>query len=543
MAAPGPSSPQTTKETPSAHDPKADITEVPPAQSNDHAASPPANATADTTVDASNSTPTYHQTKKSKAYTVAKALLQDGSLEDALSTLELALQCSLQNLTKLNTANADGQDEGVGDDGAGLELHESLAPLYYLYGTTLLYSVEESDVMMANKNGGGGDQDVDDSAEQGGEEEENSNENEEPQESSAAVDTDEDLQIAWENLDIARAIVTRMISEEEIQSYLQSHSGSVAEEGEATIVLKSNVLTEDEVKSSKGTYSPEEFKELVLDLALIHIRLGDLLRANGRNLDAIPDYKRALELRSCLGKFDRAVADSHFGLASTYAESVDLNESTQGSESDGKSRLTQEEIGQFQELSLHHYLECGVALTGLIAELCGKNPNRIITVEEKEVGVAAEAASSDVTKSSNVCSQTLATLRQRVSDFQPLKESDKDRVFDLKESLDEIQEAMDANEDTEKALKDVALMKANEMKKHGAKSCGVGEEGVEKIEGKGVTTTIGFAAPTSNNANGTSASISSMAPVPAAPMMVIKKKKKPQLQPAEQADAKRAKTE
>ena len=39
-------------------------------------------------------------------------------------------------------------DEGIKET----ELHEALGSLYYLYGTTLLYSVEESDVMM---NGGG----------------------------------------------------------------------------------------------------------------------------------------------------------------------------------------------------------------------------------------------------------------------------------------------------------------------------------------------------------------------------------------------------
>ncbi|KAL7465053.1 hypothetical protein ACHAXS_005379 [Conticribra weissflogii] len=526
MAAPGPSSPQTTKETTSAQHSKAD---VPPDQSNDPEAS-------DTAM-----TPTYHQTKKSKAYTVAKALLQDGSLEDALSTLEIALQCSLQQLAKMNTAKQGSQDVGDGDDGAGVELHESLAPLYYLYGTTLLYSVEESDVMMADKNGGGGDLEVDDSAEQGGDEEENSNENEEPQGSSAAAVTDGDLQIAWENLDIARAIVTRMISEKEIQSFLESHSGS-AEEGGSTIVLKTDVQTENGIKCSKGNYTPEEFKELVLDLALIHIRLGDLLRANGRNLDAIPDYKRALELRRCLGKFDRAVADSHYGLASTYAESVNINESNSESESEGKTRLTREEIGQFQVLSLDHFLSCGVALTGLIAELCGKDPDQVTSVEDNE-GRVAKAASEDVTESINVYSQTLATLRQCVKDLQPLKDSDKERVLDLKETLDEIQEAMDANEDTEQALKDVALMKAIEIKKHATKSGDIGDDVVETIGEGGITTTIGFTAPTSNSASITSASISSATPVSSAPMMVIKKKKKPQLQPLEQENAKRAKTE
>ena len=87
-----------------------------------------------------------------------------------------------------------------------MELQESLAPLYYLYGTTLLYSVEESDVMMA-KGGGNAAADVElEPVEPRGEEE--------GEEAAVAVDPAEDLQIAWENLDLARSIVSRFVEDD-----------------------------------------------------------------------------------------------------------------------------------------------------------------------------------------------------------------------------------------------------------------------------------------------------------------------------------------
>ena len=49
-----------------------------------------------------------------------------GDFEAALSSIELGITSALSLLSE--------QDE----------LHESIAPLYYLYGTTLLYSIEES---------------------------------------------------------------------------------------------------------------------------------------------------------------------------------------------------------------------------------------------------------------------------------------------------------------------------------------------------------------------------------------------------------------
>lgn len=63
--------------------------------------------------------------------------------------LEESLGEMHERLAELDGAAAslEGADKG-GDD-----MHPALAPLYYLYGTTLLYLVEESDVMMNGKVG------------------------------------------------------------------------------------------------------------------------------------------------------------------------------------------------------------------------------------------------------------------------------------------------------------------------------------------------------------------------------------------------------
>jgi len=102
--------------------------------------------------------PTYATTKDSEAYYTAKNSLNEGDFEEALTTIESEIQVTLSLLPEESS-----------------ELHESLAPFYYLYGTTLLYSVEESN---------------DPSSTMVGAEEEGS-----------------DLQIAWENLDSARTIL------------------------------------------------------------------------------------------------------------------------------------------------------------------------------------------------------------------------------------------------------------------------------------------------------------------------------------------------
>ena len=138
---------------------------------------------------------TYFNTKTGPFYVKAKQILQTGDFEATLSKIETGITAIVSLLPSPD------------------ELHESLGPFYYMYGTTLLYSVEES-------------QDTADTnvmAQQGGE------------------DGAEDLQIARENLESPRNILTKL------------------------------------------SYEGAEEEERVLDLAQLHVRLADLSRQNNEN--------------------------------------------------------------------------------------------------------------------------------------------------------------------------------------------------------------------------------------------------------------------
>eukprot|EP00957_Ditylum_brightwellii_P040956 3101045-Ditylum_brightwellii.AAC.1 len=128
------------------------------------------------------------------------------------------------------------------------DLHESIAPLYYLNGTTILYSVEESEgdesaVMVGQVADAGDAGDVGDQHQQ------------QQQQQESAMATAEDLQISWENLESARSILVRITTSSDF-------APSASPEG----------------------------KEKALDLAQVHHRLGDLQRANGNYAEAMQDY-------------------------------------------------------------------------------------------------------------------------------------------------------------------------------------------------------------------------------------------------------------
>jgi len=539
------------------------------------------NTTTSTSNNNTNTMPTYLTTKSSKAYTLSKQLLASGSLDDALSTLEMALQLSRDMLT--NAFNNNNNDKKDDDDGVNIELHESLAPLYYLYGTTLLYSVEESDVMMANDqtkiNGAAATADIDVPPEDekvGAEQSVNGGygEEEDGGEVQEVSDPTEDLQIAWENLDLARSIVTRLVED------FKPNSNT-----DGAITLKSNNLKSDEsdinnLPINNGVvYTKAEQTDLLLDLAQIHTRLGDLQRANANILPCIDDYNLALELRTqTLGKFDKKVADSHFSLAQVYAEApnqVAENEgkvsdfvnslggpgASEGSGGGGDVELTEEEKIEMRRKSLEHYLACGVAFVGVMAKLCGEDAEVLTSVNDESSTAcasdsAAMAASASSVQSPANYAKTMSTLRQRITSLPQTKltQDTKFEFDDLKELLDEIQEAMDSAEETEEGLKSLGQMKANEIKKHEMKQNG--ESIVEKSE-DGAMTTIGFGAPSSSsltggiNAFGSSSSAATAfgsttsttsATATAPTMMVVKKKKKKAVVQPVTDGAKRLKT-
>ena len=535
------------------------------APSSSHAPSS-SNTTKSTSNNNTNTMPTYLTTKSSKAYTLSKQLLASGSLDDALSTLEMALQLSRDMLTNAYNNNNDKKDD---DDGVNIELHESLAPLYYLYGTTLLYSVEESDVMMANDqtkiNGAAAAADIDVPPEDekvGAEQSVNGGYGEEDDsgEVQEVSDPTEDLQIAWENLDLARSIVTRLVED------FKPNSNT-----DGAITLKSNNLKSDEsdinsLPINNGiVYTRAEQTDLLLDLAQIHTRLGDLQRANANILPCIDDYNLALELRTqTLGKFDKKVADSHFSLAQVYAEAPNQVAENEGKVSDfvnslggsgasggsggggGDVELTEEEKIEMRRKSLEHYLACGVAFVGVMAKLCGEDAEVLTSVNDESStacasdSAAAMASSASSMQTSANYAKTMSTLRQRITSLPQTKltQDTKLEFDDLKELLDEIQEAMDSAEETEEGLKSLGQMKAYEIKKHEMKQNG--ESVVEKSE-DGAMTTIGFGAPSSSltggiNAFGSSgaasaatafgSTTSTTSATAAATMMVVKKKKK-----------------
>mmetsp|Transcript_11755 Transcript_11755/g.24210 ORF Transcript_11755/g.24210 Transcript_11755/m.24210 type:complete len:538 (+) Transcript_11755:160-1773(+) len=478
----------------------------------------------------------------------------------------------------------EGQGEEAGAADADNECHEALAPLYYLYGTTLLYSVEESDDMMNHQQqqaatGGGGE--------------------------GAGMPSEEmaeDIQIAWENLDLARSImVDRVVGEDDIKALI------IATENCDGKSSNNDVDRQDQDEQ-------EELKAKVLDLAQIHLRLADLQKANGAYSDALSDYKRALYLRRvALGtEFDRRVADVCYSLGITSmmlaaegdrAADGDADAAAGGAadgagaatstgllppgaedgilgmmgaaaqEAVAASKPTPEQCRRLRERSVMHYLDCGRAFGGCIALLCGVDRpedvvgegKTIVAVEEEEdedededkKPSAAEAASS-ATKTVDdkrhehqayvTASKTLADIRSKCSDLANSKPSasaaqsgddnnNEAVITDLLELLDELQETIDSQEQDMGGIQEVHEMKTRIEEEvtraaddpFGVAATATATANVATTDASGATTTIGFgaapAAPAASAATATAAA-NTTATASAKPMMVIKKKKK-----------------
>ena len=118
-----------------------------------------------------NGAPTYVNSEATIFYQDAKRLLVEGDFETALTRIEAGINACQSLLLQLGMQEVD--------------LHESLAPFHYLYGTTLLYSLEESssDQQQMTASAPGEDDELAD-----------------------------DMQIAWENLEAARTIVQTMLT-------------------------------------------------------------------------------------------------------------------------------------------------------------------------------------------------------------------------------------------------------------------------------------------------------------------------------------------
>ena len=85
----------------------------------------------------------YLDSENSEWFSSAKSLLEKGDFESSLLTIEEGINATKDMILKFriqnDTPKIQNEPTQFVDD-----LHESLAPFHYLYGTTLLYSIEES---------------------------------------------------------------------------------------------------------------------------------------------------------------------------------------------------------------------------------------------------------------------------------------------------------------------------------------------------------------------------------------------------------------
>jgi tetratricopeptide (TPR) repeat protein len=334
--------------------------------------------------------PSYDDSEQSGNYVLAKNFLNDGDFEQALTTIEEGIEGTKSILLAANEDKVDTEDY--------ISLHESLAPFHYLYGTTLLYSIEESnDTNMTTS--GGGEADPDD-------------------ENADAEEAADDMQIAWENLETARTILENMMTS-------------------------------------------SDSDKLKLDLAQVLLREGDLQRLNGRYETAINDYQSCLVLREgnpLLGPYDRKIADVHYNLGLNYMMLVaDAKGATEESTDAPKSEKT---LAELRSKSFHHYLACSKTLCGQIAFLCNVDSDEFLKKAEQDIpNFKSTGEDDDAMDHPKIVSMKLQAFRKHVLALQTPSEH-LDIVSTLSELLDEIQETIDESENSEKGVQQVSDMKA-----------------------------------------------------------------------------------
>lgn len=424
--------------------------------------------------------PTYESSEDSVYYKSAKALLQSGDFETALSTIEEGIEWTKQQLSIHRVGS--NEDENC--------LHESMAPFHYLYGTTLLYSVEEStDGVQPLTTVEGGITTIPEEGDENSEEYEGvhcSNEaapeTEEPQ-----GDNVEDMEIAWENLDTARNILEHMLT-------LQP--------------------TSDKLRA---------------DMAQILLREGDLQRQNGAHTAAVTDYTSCLsyyENNVLIPPFCRKIADVHCNLGAVYfnlvvetkkgADTQDMN----GTTIEIQERDRPAKIIFYRNRGFHHYYECAKTLVGMISELVQTKPYELFHRVETEHAARysyCNERSDDYPKSIRA---KLTKLRQLTITMITLKSNcsvswtveDTDLIRDSLAVLEEIQETIDEAEKSEQGVVELTAMKEEISALVASQQDDVGN---------GLSTATG-----SGNAFGSASAAASTAVAQPINMIVKKKKKK-----------------
>lgn len=480
------------------------------------------------TATAEPSAPTYQSVESSVVYLLAKRHLSEGKFEEAMTVIEEGIRDTLALLQKI-------MNEPDGD----FALHESLAPLHYLYGTTLLYAIEEQDQEVTTAGSAVSTAVISGEAAAAAPEE-GAEEAQIPM-ATSAEDIADEMQIAWENFETARHIMETMMA------------------------------------STSSTANESNKEKLELDLAQICLREGDLQRMNGRNENAVQDYEACLKLRkasSFLGKYDRKIADVHYNLGLVYINVASKDDETpddddeqaalagaKATTSNDDDRVKEAKQEMARNKSVYHFLECSKCFSGQIASICNADPASIteVTVNDQD---HADSTGGDAKPKANYkttgeeddemelpkeASAKLQTMRSRVAELlkktTTLNQDLQETVDDLNQLLGDIQETVDEAENSTKGVQEVTNMKAQVS----ALAAADGEIGEPSSSNDGGTTTIGFGSSTASSAVAVAAASApvantSTAAAPARPMMVIKKKKRAPVQAVVGPDIKKPKT-
>ena len=153
----------------------------------------------------------------------------------------------------------------------------------------------------------------------------------------ARTAVEEDKEIAWQNLDTARNLCEKIIAE--------------------------------------GKADGDMAKSLNLDLAMIHVRLADCSKQNGRYRDSLGDYATALQLRiACLGPYSQKVADTRYSMAGACTSLAAGEEELIVDGVEETRPLTEEEKDKYKRESVKYYLDCGISFAGMAADQAKCDP-------------------------------------------------------------------------------------------------------------------------------------------------------------------------
>ena len=441
---------------------------------------------------------TYESSKASTVYRQAKESLNQGDYETALSLIQHdGLEAQLERLMTATTISSNMTlDEA--------SLHPSLAPFHYLYGTTLLYSMEEQQpddpVQQPQEQEESAPEEHQDEDEDGAEQTVRDmvfvmpSHSQPPQAAAPTADPEEDvddLQIAYEHLDTSRLL---------LQSYIQD---------------KQQQQQPDPNKNSDALQS------LSLDLAQIWLRQGDLQRLNGQYQQAVDNYQSCLTLRQqqqqqasenpTTTTTPRSLADVHYQLALTYSLLVG-HESTRGDDSNTTTAKEDEkeakptaaaaaaaveptdeeqepvvlpdQLHEWRQASLQHYASCAQLLTQHACSALGGSstaertlpvlPNVLVPHDNKttkdDQKVSSSSSSAGATPTTQEVWQQarshVQALRDHVQQTQSntntdqQQQDDNDKDDSVLELLNDIQEIVNEALVSEEGLHQVTALKS-----------------------------------------------------------------------------------